>query len=621
MESHPAARQIRATRRFLRRVRRSSHPCGRLAIVLALLTNPSRRIGALEGILGFVTSLFLFIAISAVLANECSLCEPGRLSPWVDLAASLLLVGGGVFARIHRPRNGIWLLAVAAGWGRQLELGLAHLGAAEVEVIWHSLRNLLLVAVPWHIAVAFPTGRALRGWRWLVVGWYGWAAVASTIRGFFVDWDRVISEGTATHLNPALDVWEGWGTALVLLPRVSDALIAASVVALFLRWRSGNRSVRRAFAPVFVILPLLLTTIIAGFLDGSVGIPILDEIPILAQQLSAFALPVALVLGIVGPRVFEGRIATLIDDLETAATLARVEVATQAALEDPSVRLLARLPVGWRDADGLVHGEPTGEMHTEIVLDGELLGVISHDRTSDFLLMASVASTVALALRRIQLKATVEAQLEEVSRSRQRIVEAGDEARRTVERDLHDGAQQSLVVLAMDLDRQKERFEDPEVHQVLDAAASRARKALTEIRRLSQGMYPSALSSDGLHLAIEGLAHASPIPTTIDVVEGRFGRHAETTAYFVVAESLANAVKHSQAREITVRITATIDALHTEVRDDGVGGAVAHRGGGIEGLGDRVSAVGGEFEVWSQESAGTTVRATIPLGPEDQRSG
>lgn len=590
-------------------------------LVLARLSLPLRRIGALEGIVGFVTSLFLFITIASTVANPCGLCEPGRLSPSVDVAASILLVAAGIFLRVRRPRNAIWLLLVAAAWGRLIELSLVHLGEANVEVIWHSLRNLLLVAVPWHIAIVFPTGRALRGFRWLVAAWYVWAVTASTIRAFLVDWALMVSEGDATMLRPSFDGWEGWGSILAAVPRVSDALIVASIVAILVRWATGNRSVRRAFTPLFVVLPLLLADVFADLFGE--GIAVLDGISIITQQVVAFALPATVVLGIVGPRIWEGKIARLIDDLETAVTLRQVEEATRSALEDRSVELLAWLPElgAWRDASGVLRDAPPGQMQTDVVLSGDLLGVICHDETSDLPLMSSVASTVALALRRIQLQAEVEARLEEVQRSRRRIVEAADEARRAIERDLHDGAQQRLVVLAMGLDLERGRFDDPEVHRVLEDAAEHARNALEEIRSLSRGMYPPALSSDGLQLAIEGLADASPVPTQIDVVEGRFDRRAETTAYFVVAESLANAAKHAQAKQIRVDVSSTGDALVVEVHDDGTGGATTRDAGGIEGLHDRVSAIGGKLEVLSPDLGGTTVRAVIPLEQADQRSG
>ncbi len=581
------------------------------------------RIGSLEAVVGFVTSLFLFIAISATLGNDCVLCEDGRLSPTVDIIAALLLVGSGILLRVRRPRNAIWLLLVAAGWGRMIEVSLVYLAEANVGVMWHSLRNLLLVAVPWHIAIVFPTGRALSRFRWLVAAWYMWAIGASTIRGFFVDWTQVGAVNWIEVVRTDIEVWSGWSTVLRAVPNISDVLILASVVAILIRWRTGNHSIRRAFTPIFFFLPLLLLDVVADFIGGSLQAEFLGGISVLTQQIAAFGLPAVVVLGIVGPRVWEGRIAVLIDDLETAVTLEQVESATRHSLDDDRISLLTWLPEqrAWRTSTGEERAEPGGAMCTEVTLDGALLGAICHDETSDLPLMASVASTVALALRRIQLQAEVEVRLEEVRRSRQRIVEAADDARKAIERDLHDGAQQSLVILAMSLDLEKAKFSDPEVHRVLDEAATHARRALEEIRSLSQGMYPPALTSDGLRLAVEGLADASPIPTTVSVVEGRFDHRAETTAYFVVAECLANAAKHARADHIAVRVSKSDDAVIVEVADDGIGGAAARQGGGIEGLGDRVSAIGGALEVWSPESGGTTVHAVIPLETADQRSG
>jgi PAS domain S-box-containing protein len=209
------------------------------------------------------------------------------------------------------------------------------------------------------------------------------------------------------------------------------------------------------------------------------------------------------------------------------------------------------------------------------------------------------------------------ATLAEVQASRARIVDAADAERRRVERALHDGAQQRLVTLSMSL--RLARLAVPEGHeselgQMLEAASAELKAALEELRDLAHGIHPALLADRGLAAALESLALRSPVPVTVSCPSRRLPETVEVAAYYLVAESLTNAIKHSRANEVEIAVTAD-PATHlvtVEVADDGIGGANSGSGSGIRGLGDRVAALCGELSVASPRGGGTTIRAVLP---------
>jgi PAS domain S-box-containing protein len=204
---------------------------------------------------------------------------------------------------------------------------------------------------------------------------------------------------------------------------------------------------------------------------------------------------------------------------------------------------------------------------------------------------------------------------EQVRSSRMRIVEAADESRRRLERDLHDGAQQRLVELAVDLRMARDRLDDDPVAalELLDRAIAGLAEAMGELRELARGIHPAALTEGGLRPALDALAARSTVPVRlISVPDGRFGRAVEATAYFTVAEALTNAARYADARRIEVDVECVDGALTVEVSDDGRGGADPASGSGLRGLADRLAALDGWLEVRSPPGAGTTLRAEIP---------
>jgi signal transduction histidine kinase len=217
------------------------------------------------------------------------------------------------------------------------------------------------------------------------------------------------------------------------------------------------------------------------------------------------------------------------------------------------------------------------------------------------------------ALRRQEIE---QARTEELRASRVRIVQAADAARRKIERDLHDGAQQRLVALALDVRLARARVErDPaSAGEFLEQLGEELAEASAELRELARGIHPAVLTERGLGPAITALADRAPVPVEIvELPEDRLPSAAETTAYFTVSEALTNVAKYAQATHATVRLATEDDALVVEVRDDGVGGAQASTGSGLSGLADRVGACDGDLSVTSPPGEGTLVRAVLPL--------
>jgi signal transduction histidine kinase len=213
-------------------------------------------------------------------------------------------------------------------------------------------------------------------------------------------------------------------------------------------------------------------------------------------------------------------------------------------------------------------------------------------------------------------QAQLRARVATLQASRDRAVDAAEDERRRIERDLHDGAQQRLVALAMDLGMAKEKLRtDPQAAtELVGEAHEEAKRALADLRDLARGIHPAVLADRGLDAAISALAARSPVPVGVEVVTDRLPGPVESTAYFVVAEALTNAAKHARAGEIAVRIARHDDLLVVEVTDDGAGGADPARGSGLRGLADRVAAIDGRLTVTSPAGGPTVVRAELPCG-------
>jgi signal transduction histidine kinase len=357
----------------------------------------------------------------------------------------------------------------------------------------------------------------------------------------------------------------------------------------------------------------------------------IDVLPLLWGVLGTYvAIPVAVVAVILRADLARGAIADLVVELGSMPTPARLRESLAHALGDPSLSVAywSEAATAFVDHDGTILDTQSPQPGMAISIlerDGMPLAAITHDVTllDDPGLVASLASAMRLAVENERLHAQVEAQLEEVQASRTRIVNAADDERRRLERDLHDGAQQRLVSLALALRLTKTRLgaeADETVIAELDRASEMARDALNELRDLARGIHPQVLTQAGLGPAIDSLAARSPVTVTVlTQLDGRLPASVESAAYFVVSEALANVAKHARATAAQVRVMSEHGWLHVEISDDGAGGAGPATGSGLRGLDDRVAAIGGTLSINSPAHGGTTLVARIPFStPEMQ---
>ncbi|HWE10754.1 MAG TPA: GAF domain-containing protein [Solirubrobacteraceae bacterium] len=253
---------------------------------------------------------------------------------------------------------------------------------------------------------------------------------------------------------------------------------------------------------------------------------------------------------------------------------------------------------------------------TPIIVEGHLWGVLGVATTLEQPLpadtearLASFTELVATAIANAQSRA-------ELMASRARLVAAADESRRQIERDLHDGTQQELVSLTLEL-RAAEAKEPTDVGELRAQLARTARGlggVLEELREISRGIHPAILSMDGLERALRVLARRSALPVELDLhAEGRLPKQVEVAAYYVVSEALTNATKHAHASVVNVELEADDAIVRLAIRDDGIGGADPRQGSGLVGISDRIQALGGTLQVTSPAGNGTTVLIAIPV--------
>jgi signal transduction histidine kinase len=251
--------------------------------------------------------------------------------------------------------------------------------------------------------------------------------------------------------------------------------------------------------------------------------------------------------------------------------------------------------------------ERDGDCVAAIVYDSTLRDAEQHVR--------AVGAAAALAMQNERLDAELRAKVDELRRSRERMLRIGLEERRRLERDLHDGAQQRLVSMALNIRLARAKLnEDPlAADKLLTSAGEELDSALEELRELARGIHPAVLTDRGLGTALETLANRAPVPVDLaELPEERLPEAVELAAYFVVAEALTNVAKYAHASHATVEVARANGRLVVEVADDGIGGADPEHGTGLRGLADRIAVLEGRLEIDSERGRGTTIRAQIP---------
>jgi signal transduction histidine kinase len=261
----------------------------------------------------------------------------------------------------------------------------------------------------------------------------------------------------------------------------------------------------------------------------------------------------------------------------------------------------------------------SGRTWTAVEHDGTRVAALVHDAELDASpeLVSAAAAAAALAIDNERLKAELRARVEELRVSRVRIVEAADDARRRIERDLHDGAQQQLVSLALDLRMLKARLGDSGLQTMVDQLGDKLAEALAELREFARGIHPAILSERGLGPAIEALVDRAPLDVDYAVdLDERPPAAVEAATYFVIAEGLTNVVRYAHTKRASVRVRRVGGDVEVVVEDDGVGGATLEGGTGLRGLNDRLAVLDGSLVLHSPKGGGTRLEARIPIDPE-----
>jgi signal transduction histidine kinase len=527
----------------------------------------------------------------------------------------------GLYATAKRPENRVGPLMMAVGFAFMLQLigwiptDLTYtIGAFLVVELW-----LVVLA---HLFLAFPTGvLGSRFDRRLVGVAYGWWFLSATLPLLFLDFrtngwafDNAFLVVSNNDLADAIQRLSALLTACLAL---------VFLYALSLHWRRATSAGRRVLAPVFwASVPTALWVVARVFAVTLEMDPVDQVVGSAVGTLAVSTLPVGFAIGLLRSRLGRTKVGDLVVELGEAPAPGRVRDTLAVILRDPSLRIAYRLPdtPGYVDETGRAVSIAGDERSiTPIERDGEEIAALFHDPAvaDDPDLLRSAVAATRLAVENERLAAEVRAQLEEVRASRERIVEAGDVERRRVERNLHDGAQQRLVTLSLAMRRLRDGRpggEDPALALEMDGLLLELKGAIEELRELARGIHPAILTEEGIAAAVESLADRSPVPVRIErAPEARFPDAVEATAYFVVAECLANVVKYAAATRAVVTIAETDGALIVEVADDGVGGADATSGSGLRGLTDRVEAVGGRLSLESPPGRGTIVRAEMPI--------
>src|SRR5262245_1985013 len=572
--------------------------------------------------LGIVFAGFL-VALVVTSDHEDMQLATAIVAPIVGLA----FISTGVFAWWRRPLNRFGLLMTSVGFAYFLA-GVTESNNSTVFTIASYVAPLYLVLVI-QMVLAFPTGRLeTLGQRAVVIA--GYLVVFLVRLPFFLLGGDVAAGLDDPRLHNVLALTDQPDLADVFdytASFIAVVLLIATIVLLIRKRDAASQPQRRALAPMLWTGVVLVVLLGISFVLDALGVSssVVNAVGVVA--LVAFAvLPFAFLAGLVRSRYSRaGAVGELIERLNNPEADRSLGQALADALGDRSLKL-----VYWRPSAGhyvtydgrrVELPQPgSGRAVTEVEREGIRVGAIIHDASlaDEPDLVRAVAASAALALENERLEAELRARLDELQSSRARLVEVSMFERRRLERDLHDGAQQRLVALSLQLGlahRSLESGDGRGAMSMLDAARDELTRALEELRELARGIHPAVLTDRGLEAALEALAERAPLPVSLDQMPAeRLPASVEAAAYFVVAEALTNVAKYAGASSAEVRIGRNGGYAVVEVHDDGVGGADPATGTGLRGLADRLAALDGRLEVHSPPGEGTTVRAEVPCG-------
>jgi signal transduction histidine kinase len=539
--------------------------------------------------------------------------EPGlqaTLMDWVTLPYIL----GGLVAWWRRPDSRFGILMILAGFA----MFVSNLAWTNVPVL-HTIGqacDLLPAALLLHLFLAYPTGRIERAFdRALVLFAY--------VTAFGLELVGMLLGGFGE--NNILEITSEPRAAELLLQAQLLTLSACAltgVAILALRRRGEPRPPRRSvelltdsFLLALVMIALLFT---AGAFDAP-GFETIRRATLVVLGLT----PIAFLSGLLGAHLARSAVGELFVELRSNPAPADLRDALAHALRDPSLELAYWLPQfgSYVDVAGRVATPPDDDVRrrtTLIVREGERVAALVHDPILDDEpeLLDAVTAAAGIALENGRLHAEIGARLEELRGSRARVLDAGQQERQRLERNLHDGAQQRLIALSLELGLLEARLDsDPTARLRLKRARREIALSLEELRAVARGIHPAVVSAHGLAVALEQLAARAAVPVRLTVeLDDRLPERLEVAAFYVVSESLANIGKHAHASAATIGVTRENQQVIVEIVDDGVGGADTEHGSGLRGLADRVEALDGTFRIWTSLGTGTRVRAELPCG-------
>jgi signal transduction histidine kinase len=529
---------------------------------------------------------------------------------WITLP----YIFAGIVAWRRRPDSLFGPLMIFAGFATQLSI-LQWTSQPLLNTVGQ-LCDLLVAAVWLHLYLAYPSGRlAGRAERVVVIIGY-LAAVGLQVVILMLGGFNDLHLLTVVKRETAAEALQN--VQLITL----SALAVIGVGLLWWRWRSLPRWQRRRPAQILINCFSLSLVMLAVLLTaGTFQVPSFEIIRLATFTVAGLA-PLAFLAGLLDARLAKAGVGELLVQLRTDPAPDLRELLAQ-ALRDPTLSLIYWLPQygSWADQDGnstMLPEQDSGRRVTFVKQNGEQIAALVYDAAlgEETELVEAVSAAAGIALENGRLEAELRARLRELQGSRSRVVEAQQNERRRLERNLHDGAQQRLVALALELGLLAEHADnDPDTQDRLKHARSEVAESLDELRAIARGLHPAVVSGHGLAVALESLAAGTPFEVQLKT-DGlpRLPEQLEVAAYYVVSESLTNAAKHAQADRVTVEVGITDDTLIVEVVDDGIGGADSERGTGLRGLADRVEALNGRLRIWSAAGEGTRVRAEIPCG-------
>jgi signal transduction histidine kinase len=468
------------------------------------------------------------------------------------------------------------------------------------------------------MALSYPTGRLASRLAWAYVFLAGYLAQVIQNAYDVLYYDArgcpfcSPREPTYFHVGAppfSLDSWnKGWAYEII-------AVLPIGLYVLYRRYFTSGTGARRTMGPLVLAATVVTCTswvqlifIVMGDQSPLSNLSYVEDAGLIAVALASF-------LGLYFTRRARGPVGNLVVQLGRAGP-GRVGEALARAVGDPSLTLALWLPERgvWVNEAGAEAALPE-DPDRAVTFIGNKLAAIIHDPV--FLdqpaMLEAAGAAARFALENERLQADLRSQLAELRESRSRIVRAGDDERRRLERDLHDGAQQRLLGIGMALQLIRSKLDGNEAaRSLLDETETEMQAALAELRELARGIHPAVLTDNGLASAVRTLAERAPVFVDVSAVDERLPPDVETAAYFIVAEGLANIARYARASRAWVRIERRNGVLAIEVGDDGVGGAHLGAGSGLRGLADRAGALDGHLRVESEPGRGTRLLAEIP---------